>query len=128
MSKLGGAPLAPANATCPDGAGEALRVAVVGMSAQSPCGMRDHATLLAGALEGEGISCSMHWLAREQRGLRAARSELRRWRAQLTGELAQRRPDAVLLHYSVFSYSHRGVPVFVHPVLSAVAATGAPSW
>ena len=41
-------------------------------------------------------------------------------RARLTQELQDERPDAVLLHYSVFAYSYRGVPVFVHPVLSAL--------
>ena len=51
---------------------------------------------------------------------------MRSWSGELAGELARERPDAVLLHYSVFSYSHRGLPLFVGPVLSALRRSGAP--
>jgi glycosyltransferase involved in cell wall biosynthesis len=104
-----------------------VRLAVVGVSAQSSCGVRDHAMLLANALESEGVSCSRHWHTREQLALRSARAELRAWSAQLRTQLVQRQPDAVLLHYSPFSYSYRGLPLFVHQVLSAVAAAGVPT-
>ncbi|HWX74562.1 MAG TPA: glycosyltransferase family 4 protein, partial [Solirubrobacteraceae bacterium] len=53
-------------------------------------------------------------------------SELRAWSATLRGELRDRPPDAVLLHYSPFSYAHRGLPLFVRPVLSAARAAGVP--
>lgn len=102
------------------------RVAVVGMSSTRICGVRDHATLLSGELEREGVRCTTHWLTREQADLRGARREVRAWTRRLRGELEASRPDAVLLHYSVFAYSHRGLPVFVHPVLSALRAAGAP--
>ncbi|HEX3911263.1 MAG TPA: glycosyltransferase family 4 protein [Solirubrobacteraceae bacterium] len=103
-----------------------LRVAVLGISTEQPCGVRDHAGRLARALEEEGVSCSIHWLSREQRALEPARSELRRWTRALQGELAERPPDAVLLHYSVFPYSYRGLPLFARPVLAAAGAGGAP--
>jgi glycosyltransferase involved in cell wall biosynthesis len=109
------------------GARGEVRLAVVGISVRSTCGVRDHASLLAGALEAEGMSCSLHWLSREHLDLRGARAELRAWSGRLATELEQRRPDAVLLHYSPFAYSHRGLPVFVHTVLSSVAAAGAPT-
>jgi glycosyltransferase involved in cell wall biosynthesis len=44
----------------------------------------------------------------------------------LPGELARERPDAVLLHYSVFSYSYRGIPLLIHPLLMALRRAGIP--
>jgi glycosyltransferase involved in cell wall biosynthesis len=102
------------------------RTAVVGMSVGATCGVHDHAVLLADALGAEGISSSMHWLWRKERSLRAARSEIREWTRQLTLELDQRDPDAVLLHYSVFSYSYRGVPLFTAPTLAALRRSRGP--
>jgi glycosyltransferase involved in cell wall biosynthesis len=103
-----------------------LRVAVVGASLARTCGVRDHATLLAGALAEEGISCSIHWLQRTETSPRGTVSEMRAWTRGLSRELERSRPDAVLLHYSVFSYSYKGVPVFVPALMSAVRSTGAP--
>ncbi len=100
------------------------RIAVVGMSEGSTCGARDHAGLLAEALESRGIPCTMHWLWRSESSLSASRAEIGGWTSRLTRELESERPDAVLLHYSVFSYSHRGIPLFVHPVVAALRATG----
>ena len=102
------------------------RVAVVGASVRVNCGVRDHATLLAGALADTGIATSMHWLERRETSLLGARSELSAWTRPLSLELDARPPDAVLLHYSVFSYSHRGVPVFVHPMLAALHTSRIP--
>ncbi len=107
-------------------AGGAIRTAVVGMSTNRICGVHDHATLLARALEAEQLPCSIHWLTREQQSLGGARTEVRRWTGTLAGELARERAQAVLLHYSVFSYSYRGLPLFVRPTLSALRAAGIP--
>lgn len=103
-----------------------IRVAVVGISVDDPCGVRDHAVLLADALAAQGCTCSLHWLAREPGSLGGEREELRRWTDALVGELARERPDAILLHYSVFAFSHRGVPLFVRPLLAAISALGIP--
>ncbi len=109
------------------GAGRALRTAVVGMSVSRTCGVRDHAALLAAALDRESsVSSSTYWLMRSAGSMRAERSEVRAWTRRLAGELQSSRPDAVLLHYSVFSYSHRGLPLFVHPTLAAIGSSGAP--
>jgi glycosyltransferase involved in cell wall biosynthesis len=96
------------------------RVGVIGISIDEPCGVRDHAGLLADALAAEGISCSLHWLSRSDGSIGAARAEARKWVEMITGELERDRPDAVLLHYSVFAFSHRGVPVFTGPLLAAL--------
>ena len=102
------------------------RVAVVGMSVSSTCGVRAHADLLADALGREQVTCSRHWLSREQGSLRAGRAEVRAWTRALAAELQEARPDAVLWHYSVFAYSYRGLPVFVGPTLSALRGAGVP--
>ena len=103
-----------------------MRVAVVGMSVGPTCGARDHALLLADGLSREQVSCSLHWLQRREQSFRGGRVETRAWARALAGELAHERPDAVLLHYSVFAYSHRGLPLFVAPTLSALRRSGIP--
>lgn len=123
----GPAPAAPTGASLsPASAGADARLAVVGMSIRATCGVRDHATLLAAALERDGHPVSMHWLTRQQLPLRAASSEVRAWCAQLAGQLRDRRADAVLLHYSPFSYAYRGVPLFVRPSLRALDSAELP--
>jgi glycosyltransferase involved in cell wall biosynthesis len=96
------------------------RTASLGISTTAICGVRDHGALLAAALEREGLHCSTHWLDRRAGGLRAGRAQVGAWTRALPGELGEARAQAALLHYSVFSYSHRGLPLFTHPVLAAV--------
>jgi glycosyltransferase involved in cell wall biosynthesis len=103
-----------------------LRVAVVGVSPSRTCGVRDHAGLLAGALTEHGLPCTWHWLSREASSPRAARAELAAWTAGLPAELERAGAQAVVLHYSVFSYSYRGFPVFVRPTLAALRRSGLP--
>jgi glycosyltransferase involved in cell wall biosynthesis len=104
----------------------ASRIAVVGVSTGETCGVHDHATLLVEALAHESVSCDVHWLWRRQTSMRAGRSEIRAWTRALGERLDRDRPDAILLHYSVFSYSYRGVPLFVGPTLAAVRRSRAP--
>jgi glycosyltransferase involved in cell wall biosynthesis len=104
----------------------ALRVAVVGMSVGPTCGARDHALLLAEGLSREQVSCSRHWLERREKSVRGGGAEIRAWGQALAGELARERPDAILLHYSVFAFSHRGLPLFVAPVLAVLRRSGIP--
>jgi hypothetical protein len=121
-----GSARADPDGTVPAGALRGVRVAVVGASLADTCGVRDHAALLARALGEEGVSCSLHWLRREQAPLRACWAQSRAWTQALVAELRGNRPDAVLLHYSVFAYSYRGVPLFVHPTVSALRGLGVP--
>jgi glycosyltransferase involved in cell wall biosynthesis len=102
------------------------RIATVGMSIDDPCGVHDHAVGLARALDADGFSSTWHWLRRGGPTFRRANSELRSWTRELGRELALERPDAVLLHYSVFAHSHRGVPVLVAPLLSALRRSHVP--
>lgn len=101
-------------------------IAVVGISLSGTCGVRDHAELLARELEREHVACEFYWLRRHERSLRGARSEILAWTGRLAEELVEGRPQAILLHYSVFSYSYKGVPLFVRPTLAALRAPGVP--
>lgn len=103
-----------------------VRTAALGISTTAICGVRDHAALLAQALERESWACSMHWLDRRGGSLRAARAEIHSWTGGLPAELASARSDVALLHYSVFSFSFRGLPLFVHPTLAAVRSAQLP--
>lgn len=104
----------------------ALKTVAVGMSVSATCGVRAHAGLLAQALSHEDVSCSMCWLSRSEASLPAARSQVRAWTRELAGELERGQPDAILMHYSVFAYSYRGLPFFVHPVLSVARRSRVP--
>lgn len=103
-----------------------LRVAAVGISIKEICGVRDHARLLADALADENVGCSLHWLQRNAGSLRGSRAEVDAWAGGLRDELERVGVEAVLLHYSVFAYSYRGIPLFVGPVLAAVRRSGIP--
>lgn len=104
----------------------APRVASLGISTTAICGVRDHGALLAAALAHEGWDCSTLWLDREGESLAGARAQVDAWTRTLPAQLAEARADVALLHYSVFSYSFRGLPLFVHPVLAAVRRAGVP--
>ncbi|MCW3018283.1 MAG: hypothetical protein JWN10_591, partial [Solirubrobacterales bacterium] len=108
------------------GSGLPVNAAVIGMSTGAPCGVHEHATLLADALQREGIASSLHWLWRTDGSLRASRAQIRDWTERLSSELQRAEPDVLLLHYSVFAYSFRGLPVFVRPVLSVARDLGVP--
>jgi glycosyltransferase involved in cell wall biosynthesis len=103
-----------------------VRVAVVGVSTTSICGVRDHATLLAQALPEQGVECSIHWLSQDQGSLRAELAAVRAWTGRLPDELRAARAEAVLLHYSVFAHAHRGLPIYAPPLLAALRAARLP--
>jgi glycosyltransferase involved in cell wall biosynthesis len=103
-----------------------LRVAVVGVSLSATCGVRDHGTLLAQELTERDVSSSFHWLLRGEGSIAATRAEIGRWRRALLAELARERPDAILVHYSVFSYAYKGLPVFVRPIFATLRQLGVP--
>ncbi len=104
----------------------ALRVASLGISTTTICGVRDHGALLAGALAHEGCDCSTHWLDRHRETLAAVHAEVGAWMQALPVRLTESHAEVALLHYSVFAYSFRGLPLFVHPVFAAVRKAGLP--
>jgi glycosyltransferase involved in cell wall biosynthesis len=106
--------------------GRSLQATVVGVSTSPTCGVRDHAVLLAEALGRENVACSLQWLWRTGGSIETGRSEIRAWTRRLAADLDRDQPDVVLLHYSVFAYSHRGLPLFVRPTLSALTGSRVP--
>src|SRR5947207_4754200 len=91
-----------------------LRLAVVGISIREHCGVHDYGRLLGEALSAQGVEVSHHWLTRREIDrFGPARAEISDWCGRLAGELGAERPAAVVLQYSVFSYAHKGLPVFV---------------
>lgn len=102
------------------------RALALGISTSEICGVRDHAELLAGELQRRGIDCSAHWLRLSEGSLRGSCGQLRAWVGQLARVLAEERPDFVILHYSVFAFSFRGVPLFVPGVSGALRRAGVP--
>jgi glycosyltransferase involved in cell wall biosynthesis len=103
-----------------------VRAAVVGVSEGSTCGVHDHGVLLVEGLRRRNVSCTLHWLWRTAQSMRGARSEIRAWTRELAADLDRDAPDAIVLQYSVFAYSYRGIPLFVRPILSALRGSGIP--
>ena len=100
--------------------GDRARIDAIGISIGDPCGVHDHAVLLPDRLAPDRFAFAEHWLWRTGGALASERAEAHEWTERISRELARERPDAVLLHYSVFAFSHRGVPVLVKPVLSSL--------
>lgn len=92
-------------------------VIVVGMSSNKVCGVRGYAEVTAGALAATGAPVCTVWFTFEPAAgpfatLRRFGRFLRSFRRML-----DRRPGASLLvHYSVFAYGWRGVPVLAWPL------------
>jgi glycosyltransferase involved in cell wall biosynthesis len=125
-SAMRAASVSAAESEGPPGSARKLRVATVGMSTSRICGVRDHAVLLAEALAREDVSSTVHWLWREDRSFAAGRREVRDWTRELSRELERARAETVLMHYSVFAYSYRGIPLYVRPTIAAVRGLGLP--
>ncbi len=104
---------------------EPLRLAVIGASPRVS-GVLDHAQILTAELAEEGVDAQTHWLLREGESAEQARRRMGEWSAELRRDLAHERPQAILLHYSVFSFSHKGLPLFVRQVLGALAGQRVP--
>jgi glycosyltransferase involved in cell wall biosynthesis len=103
-----------------------IRVATVGMSFREPCGVRDHAVALADAMSSDELACELLWLKREERSLPRARQEVQGWLETLGGYIRAISPQVTLLHYSVFSYSQQGVPLFVPSMMRVLRRAGVP--
>jgi hypothetical protein len=100
-------------------------VAVIGVSIERIDGVRDPAAILADTLQANGVSCSLHWLARV--GPPASRySYMQDWARALPDDVHDAGADALLLHYSAFSFYYRGLPIFLHPTVAALRRCGVP--
>lgn len=97
-------------------------VVVVGISQDLTCGVRDHARRLSAALEQTGVRITTVWhtvpAGDSPRLTQLANEVLQRWREE--------RADAILLHYSVFSFSWHGVPIGMPGFAARLRLLGAP--
>lgn len=103
-----------------------LRVVNLGISSSEICGVRDYARVVGQALAEQGVDASMHWCDTVPRPFRRKRRDVRRWLDELAALVEASRPDALILHYSVFEYGVRGFPIFAPLVARALAATEVP--
>ena len=94
------------------------RVDSIGISIDQPCGVRDHAVLLAASLAEGGCSCPLDWLSRRGKTLAAERADVRAWAQTLTDELQRTPPDAVLLHSANNSTTPTWQRVSLKPVIN----------
>ena len=91
-----------------------MRLLVAGASLDEVCGTRDAAATLAGPLAAAGAEPVSVWWERRSEPFAA-------WAERLSA--ARAGADAVLWHYSPFTYSRRGIPTLVPRALRAFGQT-----
>lgn len=102
-----------------------MRLLVVGTSATAVCGVRDCAATLAPALEAAGAEVETDWWERDSAdGPRRTLRTASRWMERVATATAQ--ADAILWHYTCFSYGPRGLPLAVPSVARALGASRTP--
>ncbi len=97
------------------------RIVVAGLSPVGTCGVRDHAGRLSDALQECGAQPTTVWLDHRDELLAPVRLA-----AMLRRACRQAEADVVLLHYSVFAYSWRGIPVSVPALALSLRRLGVP--
>ena len=86
-----------------------VHVLVAGVSREAVCGVRDHASILSAAMAEQGADVSVVWHD-DLEGSGPALGGLAR---ELERNCRDKGRVVVLLHYSVFAFSWRGIPVGV---------------
>jgi glycosyltransferase involved in cell wall biosynthesis len=79
----------------------------IGISSEAVCGVRDYGHLLADELSRHGIT--VHDIWREIRG--TGPPTIANWLSAIDQAVARWHPDVIVMHYSVFGYSWRGIPI-----------------
>lgn len=102
-----------------------MPVAIVGASETSVCGVREYARLLHNAAPGSQANEDAWW-DRSYGSVTDAFAGFRHWRRAFLALCGARTPSAIVVHYSVFALSWRGVPFFVPVMYKTLAATRLP--
>jgi glycosyltransferase involved in cell wall biosynthesis len=98
-----------------------VKLALVGVSTQPVCGIRDYATTLKPHLEAAGAEVRMVWHdAVPGEPGEASIASLKRQLSQ------SERSEVILWNYSPFTYGHRGVPTRVPSLLALLRRSGQP--
>lgn len=88
-------------------------ILVIGASQGEVCGVRDHAWHVTVSLRTRGVDVKESWWERSVHGsLVVQLRDAHNWLTRVSRVLSQREVSAVVVHYSVFALSHRGIPVF----------------
>src|ERR1022692_3522034 len=99
----------------------------VGISTTPICGVRDYAGVLERAFQRGGTDVSALWCdADASASVPTSLRQARGWLLRVRREIEKTQPRAIILHYSVFAYGPRGVPVLAPLVARELAATGIP--
>lgn len=91
----------------------------IGVSATSMCGVRDYARILAEELRTDGCIVETRWLEGP-----SPRRRRKRWLDAVVDESRTSGAAGIIWHYSVFSYSHRGVPTMVPGLCRSLRRSG----
>lgn len=104
-----------------------LRVLMVGASEPGPCGVANYDAVVRRELEAAGVQTSVVWWRRDAGASRArTRRGLEEWLSATALESERFAPSVVLWHYSVFTYSYRGLPIFARRAARGLQAEGVP--
>jgi glycosyltransferase involved in cell wall biosynthesis len=94
-----------------------LRVLMLGASYGGPCGVRDYAQVLQESLGRRDVSVTTLWWEREEAWTLARTwRDLQSWLDHFERAVRENQFHAIVFHYSVFTWAHRGVPVFGPPL------------
>jgi len=86
-----------------------VKVLTLGISSGKTCGMHQFALQLDAGLRVHG--CDVHGCWMDAADVTIA--TLREWKKDIRRHLNDEDPDLIMMHYSVFALSYRGVPVYV---------------
>jgi glycosyltransferase involved in cell wall biosynthesis len=104
-----------------------MSVLVIGVSEGSICGVRDHGRHLSVALQGRDVDVTTAWWERQAgSSLQSTIRDARLWFRELRHAAMVVKPSAILVHYSVFAFSYRGLPIFPVQVFGILGQTKTP--
>src|SRR5438105_1050696 len=99
----------------------------IGMSTTRVCGVRDAAEGLERAFRTQGADASTLWCdLPDSTTVMDQQQRVRHWLADVRRTIREERVEAVILHYSVFAYGSRGLPVFAPLVARDLSAAAVP--
>jgi glycosyltransferase involved in cell wall biosynthesis len=89
--------------------------------------VRDHGRHLSEALQGRDVDVTTAWWERRVgTSLQCTSRDARLWVRELRRAAMVVKPSAILVHYSVFAFSYRGLPIFPVQVFGILGQTKTP--
>src|SRR2546430_434615 len=103
-----------------------MRLLGIGISSTRVCGGRDAAEELERAFLAQGADASMLWCNLAGCPAREQKQWVRHWLLEVRRTVREEQVEAVILHYSVFAYGNRGLPIFAPSVARTLSAAAVP--